>query len=199
MRIQPGWVFHMVKQSQIIPTLKKSNVSKTIFRDSMRCLCQMVTGMIRKSCFKWASDGFCLLHPFNHAPAELGLFIFYFNLADPENPRGLCADFYHGFGPTPNHFLCLGRWCFIQKRALQLRSKHVYTICFQASSIDIFDMVMSESITAPGICKSTMVGALEAAARTNFSPCNPIANFPKMTRPHNLRIVVEPPAPFLGF
>ena len=70
---------------------------------------------------------------------------------------------------------------------------------FQASSIDIFDMVMSESITAPGICKSTMVGALEAAARTNFSPCNPIANFPKMTRPHNLRIVVEPPAPFLGF
>lgn len=36
MGIQPGWVFHMVKQSQIIPTLKKSNVSKTIFRDSMR-------------------------------------------------------------------------------------------------------------------------------------------------------------------
>lgn len=36
MGIQPGWVFHMVKQSQIIPTLKKSNVNKTIFRDSMR-------------------------------------------------------------------------------------------------------------------------------------------------------------------
>ena len=40
MGIQAGWVFHMVKQSQKIPTLKKSNVSKNIFRDSMRFLCQ---------------------------------------------------------------------------------------------------------------------------------------------------------------
>ena len=69
---------------------------------------------------------------------------------------------------------------------------------FQASSIDIFDMAMSERFTAPGICKSTMVGALEAAARTNFSPA-PTQSQISLRWPHNLRIVVEPPAPFLRF
>lgn len=195
MGIQPGWVFHMVKQSQIIPTLKKSNLSKSIFRDSMRFLCQMVTGMIQKSCFKWASDGFCLLHPFNHAPAELGLFILHFDLCRSRKSEGAMCWLLPWIWSKSQPLSLLG-----PVRALQLRSKHVYTICFSSFIYwHLWHGHVWEHHSTWDLQKHNG-WCFRGSSPDQFLACaNPIANFPKMTRPHNLRIVVEPPAPFLGF
>lgn len=164
----------------------------------------MVTGMIRKSCFKWASDGFSLLHPFNHAPAELGLFILYFDLCRSRKSEGYnMLTFTMDLVQLPTTFSAWARWCFIQKRAFQLHLKHVYTICF-SSFIHwylwhLWHGHVWEHHSTWDLQKHNG-WCFRGSSPDQFLTCaNPIANFPKMTRPHNLRIVVEPPAPFLGF
>lgn len=159
----------------------------------------MVTGMIRKSCFKWASDGFSLLHPFNHAPAELGLFILYFDLCRSRKSEGYMLTFTMDLVQLPTTFSAWARWCFIPKSsstALKTCLHHLFSsfIYWHLWHGHVWEHHSTWDLQKHnGWC-------FRGSSPDQFLACaNPIAHFPKMTWPHNLRIVVEPPAPFLGF
>ena len=131
---------------------------------------------------------------------NLGSSFYILIFADPENRRGLCADFYHGFGPTPNHFLCLG--------PVMLHSKKSSSTALKTCLHHLFSSFIYWHLWHGHVWEHHSTWDLQkhngwcfrGSSPDQFLACaNPIAHFPKMTWPHNLRIVVEPPAPFLGF
>ena len=134
---------------------------------------------------------------------NLGSSFYILIFADPENRKAICwLSPWIWSNSQPLSLLGPGDASF-KKELLNLHLKHVYTICF-SSFIHwylwhLWHGHVWEHHSTWDLQKHNG-WCFRGSSPDQFLTCaNPIANFPKMTRPHNLRIVVEPPAPFLGF